>query len=255
MYKTQRKIHKGLLGVLIAVAAVTALFIAAFIVFAAVAGGAYDPDLKDFGAVFAFHIKGVGELIAFTYGDGSLLYFALSAFLFALPVCWVIFLVAAAITAERRKRRIVLWSVGAMFLDLIIYAIVASGMVKYTKIIALEGVFEGQTLLLVLAWSIIGLGALHLVLAILSYFWSLAECYREGPTEGDNEEKPSEEPLNEETLEAKEPEKEETSTSEEKGQEGMIQNSMNVTIPKKGKGGIYLVQNFYRSQDACDEEE
>ena len=109
--------------------------------------------------------------------------------------------------------------------------------------------------MLVLTWSIIGLGALHLVLAILSYFWSLAECYREEPTEGDNEEKPSEEPLAEETLEAKEPEKEETSTPEEKGQEGMIQNSMDVDVPKKGKGGVYLVQNFYRGKDTCDEEE
>ncbi len=239
MYKTQRKTNKGLLGVLIACGVVTILYVAACLGYAAMAGGAGDPDLADFVAVLSYHFRSIGELLSFSYGDGSLGYFSLSVFIYALPICWIIFLVAAVITAESKKRMIMWWAITAVFIDLIVYSVFASGMVKYTKIIAGEGVFEGQTLLLVLAWAIIGLGAIHFILAMLSYFWSIVESFKnprvlvEEETEGEEEQKEEpQEKLEEEPQALEEP-------LEEKKEKA--------PAPKKKAKprSVYIVQNFY----------
>ena len=245
MLKTQKKTKRGLLGVLIACAVVTVLYIVAGIVFAFTAGGTGDPDLKDFGAVFTYQFKCLGELLNFTYGDGSLGYFALSVFLYALPICRVIFLVAAVITAERQKRRVMWWAVAAVFLDLIVYAVFASGMLKYTKIITGEGVFAGQTLLLIVTWAIIGLGLLHFVLAMLSYFWAIVESYTNPRIEAQEEERP--ESLGEE----KEEEPQEEPSAAEKEEEP--KNPPLKAAPKKKKGRAYIVQNFYRGRPASSQ--
>ena len=244
MLKTQKKTNKGLLGVLIACGVVTILYVAACLLFAAMAGGAGDPDLADFLAVFSYHFRSIGELLSFSYGDGSLGYFSLSVFIYALPICWIIFLIAAVITAESKKRKIMWWAITAVFIDLIVYSVFASGMVKYTKIIAGEGVFEGQTLLLVLAWAIIGLGAIHFVLAMLSYFWSIVESFKnprvlvEEETEGEEEQKEElEEKLEEEPQAPEEP-------LEEKKEKA--------PAPKKKARprSVYLIQNFYNRRKA-----
>ena len=65
----------------------------------------------------------------------------------------------------------------AVAFDLVVYAVFASGMAKYTKIIAGEGVFEGQTALAALTWAILVLGAIHIVLSMLAYFSAFAESY------------------------------------------------------------------------------
>ena len=248
MYKTQRKTNKGLLGVLIACGVVTILYVAACLVYAAMVGGAGDPDLVDFVAVLSYHFRSIGELLSFSYGDGSLGYFSLSVFIYALPICWIIFLVAAVITAESKKRRIMWWAITAVFIDLIVYSVFASGMVKYTKIIAGEGVFAGQTLLLVLAWSIIGLGAIHFVLAMLSYFWSIVESFK-NPRVLVEEEKEGEEEQKEELQEVLEEESqaEEEPQAEEEHLEAKKEEAP--TPKKKAKPkGAYIIQNFYNGR-------
>ena len=177
MSKTKKKTSKGLLGFYIASAVLTALHLIFFFIFGFLTEGVGDPDVNGIGSVFSYHFQGVGKLFGFVYGEdlGS---FALSVLLYAFIVCFVIFLVAAAIVATKKNRRIMWWAVAIVGVDLIGYAVFASGIAKYFQILNSEGVFAGQTGLIFATYALIILGVVHFICSMVSYFWSIVEAFK-----------------------------------------------------------------------------
>ena len=187
MSKTKKKTSKGLLGFYIASAVLTALHLIFFFIFGFLTEGVGDPEVNGIGSVFSYHFQGVGKLFGFAYGEdlGS---FALSVLLYAFIICFVIFLVAAAIVATKKNRRIMWWAVAIVGVDLIGYAVFASGTAKYFQILNSEGVFAGQTGLIFATYALIILGVVHFVCSMVSYFWSIVEAYKNpGLLDGEEE--------------------------------------------------------------------
>lgn len=177
MSKTKKKTSKGLLGFYIASAVLTALHLVFFFIFGFLTEGVGDPEVNGIGSVFSYHFQGVGKLFGFAYGEdlGS---FALSVLLYAFIICFVIFLVAAAIVATKKNRRIMWWAVAIVGVDLIGYAVFASGTAKYFQILNSEGVFAGQTGLVFVTYALIILGVVHFICSMVSYFWSIVEAFK-----------------------------------------------------------------------------
>ncbi|MBR3267047.1 MAG: hypothetical protein IKI55_02870 [Bacilli bacterium] len=188
MSKTKKKTSKGLLGFYIASAVLTALHLIFFFIFGFLTEGVGDPEVNGIGSVFSYHFQGVGKLFGFAYGEdlGS---FALSVLLYAFIICFVIFLVAAAIVATKKNRRIMWWAVAIVGVDLIGYAVFASGTAKYFQILNSEGVFAGQTGLVFVTYALIILGIVHFVCSMVSYFWSIVEAYKNPGLVDEEEEK------------------------------------------------------------------
>lgn len=188
MSKTLKKTSKGLLGFYIASAVLTALHLVFFFIFGFLTEGVGDPEVNGIGSVFSYHFQGVGKLFGFAYGEdlGS---FALSVLLYAFIICFVIFLVAAAIVATKKNRRIMWWAIAIVGVDLIGYAVFASGTAKYFQILNSEGVFAGQTGLIFATYALIILGIIHFVCSMVSYFWSIVEAYKNPGLLNEKEEK------------------------------------------------------------------
>ncbi|MBR3674743.1 MAG: hypothetical protein IKN69_01180 [Bacilli bacterium] len=188
MSKTKKKTSKGLLGFYIASAVLTGLHLISFFIFGFLTEGVGDPEVNGIGSVFSYHFQGVGKLFGFAYGEdlGS---FALSVLLYAFIICFVIFLVAAAIVATKKNRRIMWWAVAIVGVDLIGYAVFASGTAKYFQILNSEGVFAGQTGLVFVTYALIILGIVHFVCSMVSYFWSIVEAYKNPGLVDEEEEK------------------------------------------------------------------
>ena len=177
MSNTKKKTSKGLLGFYIASAVLTALHLIFFFIFGFLTEGVGDSEVNGIGSVFSYHFQGIGKLFGFAYGEdlGS---FALSVLLYAFIVCFVIFLVAAAIVATKKNRRIMWWAIAIVGVDLIGYAVFASGTAKYFQILNSEGVFAGQTGLVFVTYALIILGIVHFICSMVSYFWSIVEAYK-----------------------------------------------------------------------------
>ena len=177
MSKTLKKTSKGLLGFYIISGILTALDLVFFFVFGFLTEGVGDPEVNGIGSVFSYHFQGVGKLFGFTYGEdlGS---FALSVLLYAFIICFVIFLVAAAIVATKKDRRIMWWAIAIVGVDLIGYAVFASGTAKYFQILNSEGVFAGQAGLVFVTYALIILGIVHFICSMVSYFWSIVEAFK-----------------------------------------------------------------------------
>lgn len=188
MSKTKKKTSKGLLGFYIASAVLTALHLIFFFIFGLLTEGVGDPDVNGIGSVFSYHFQGVGKLFGFAYGEdlGS---FALSVLLYAFIICFVIFLVAAAIIATKKNRMIMWWAIAIVGVDLIGYAMFASGTAKYFQILNSEGVFAGQTGLVFVTYALIILGVVHFICSMVSYFWSIVEAYKNPGFVDEKEEK------------------------------------------------------------------
>ena len=188
MSKTKKKTSKGLLGFYIASAVLTGLHLIFFFIFGFLTEGVGDLEVNGVGSVFSYHFQGVGKLFGFAYGDdlGS---FSLSVLLYAFIICFVIFLVAAAIVATKKNRRIMWWAVAIVGVDLIGYAVFASGTAKYFQILNSEGVFAGQTGLIFATYALIILGIVHFVCSMVSYFWSIVEAYKNPGLVDEKEEK------------------------------------------------------------------
>ena len=155
----------------------TALHLIFFFIFGFLTEGVGDPEVNGIGSVFSYHFQGVGKLFGFAYGEdlGS---FALSVLLYAFIICFVIFLVAAAIVATKKNRRIMWWAIAIVGVDLIGYAVFASGTAKYFQILNSEGVFAGQTGLVFVTYALIILGIVHFICSMVSYFWSIVEAFK-----------------------------------------------------------------------------
>ena len=177
MSNTKKKTSKGLLGFYITSGILTVLDLISFFVFGFLTEGVGDPEVNGIGSVFSYHFQGVGKLFGFAYGE-DLESFALSVLLYAFIVCFVIFLVAAAIVATKKNRRIMWWAIAIVGVDLIGYAVFASGTAKYFQILNSEGVFAGKTGLVFVTYALIILGIVHFICSMVSYFWSIVEAFK-----------------------------------------------------------------------------
>ena len=226
MLKTKKKTSKALLGFYIAGGVLTVLYIAFFFILPFLAQGVGDSEIEGVGNALNYHIQGIGKLLSFSYGGPKdVLAFSLSALLYAFASCWIVFLVFAGILSERKKRKIIWLAVAIVFLDLIAYAIFASGSEKYFAIIGGQGVFAGQSALLAITICLLVSGLLHFIVSMVCYFWSIVEIHNN----------------------PRAPEEAQEETPLEKAEEPLPESSEKEEPLKKAKKKrrTYIVQNFY----------
>ena len=178
MYKKVRKTSRGLIALFIITAVILLLFAAAFLLFGFYAKPTGDAELNSFLGVIKYHGVGILKLFLFNYANSSnIAYFALSVFLYAFMVIWLIFFIAALIVSNRKDRRIVWWSIFMTFIVLLVYLVFASGSQKYWQIINDREPFKDHTELKLITYAIILLGGMYSVCAICTYIWSLYESF------------------------------------------------------------------------------
>ena len=178
MENSKTKLSKGLKGLLVATIFVAVLFLAAYIVLAVFAPKANDPDLPSILGVFKYNLRGILDLVLFRYASGSnIAYFALSVFMYALFVCWIIFLIAGIFINDRKNTRIMVHATILSFISFLIYVVMASGAQKYWQIMNSRSYYEDNLLLRILALSMVGLTALYFILSILFYFWCVVHAF------------------------------------------------------------------------------
>ena len=167
MENSKRKVGKGLKALFVITALVGLIYIGAFVAYALL-------DEKGISDVLNRHLDGIINLFKFSYGTaGSVIYFAISAFLYALIVCWLIFLVGGIVVNHKRGRKLMAWAVIFTFVDLIVYISFASGSKDFADI--LEAKQLNLTFALVLGLLISGL--LYAILTVIAYFASIVNCY------------------------------------------------------------------------------
>ena len=93
MENSKRKLSAGLKRLIIATIIVGIIYIGSFFLYAFLVAKVNDPDLNSFANVMSYYGKGMLALFLFNYAGGSNIgYYAFSAFLYALIVCWLILL-------------------------------------------------------------------------------------------------------------------------------------------------------------------
>jgi len=178
MNNAKKSMSKGLKRFYVITAIVAVLYAAAFFIYAYNVRTVGDPDLGGFRGVAKYHLDGIIDLFAFRYAGGSnIIYFSLSALLYAIIVCWIIFLVAGVIINDRKERKLMWWGIIFTFVNIGTYLVFASGSQKFWQIVNQRGIFEGNATLLFLTIAIIGIGLIYLVLTVLAYFWSIMEAF------------------------------------------------------------------------------
>lgn len=179
MNKTKIKLTKGLSRMIVATILVGLLFIASFLVFAFLAKDSFDTDLVDASAIANYFGHGVVKLVMFEYANLSVIvYFALSCFLYAIVICWVIFLIASFVVADKKRRKVVYWGAVLTFFNLVIYLVAAAGSQKFWHIINLQWPFEDDKVLALVVLIMILLGVVYVILSVSVYFWTIFESYK-----------------------------------------------------------------------------
>lgn len=177
MENRKTKLSKGLKRLLIASGIVLLLYLISFIVFAFLARSSGDAELGGFKAILRYFLKdGVLNLLAFNFGD-KLVHFALSIFLYALALCWIIFLIAGIVVMDKKERKVIWWGIIFALINLGIYALFAAGSRKYWQILNGADLFKTNLPLLFVTMVMLLLGALFFLLAVLAYFWSIVDAY------------------------------------------------------------------------------
>ena len=173
MENSKTKLSKGLKRLLAATIVVAVAFLACFIVLALFAKKTGDADLASFVGVMKYHLHGLLDLVLFRYPSGSsIVYFALSAFLYALFVCWVIFLIAGIIINDKKNTSIMAHAIALSFISFLIYVVLASGAKMYWHMMNGE-----VTSLKLLALVMVALTALYFLLSIIFYFWCVIRSF------------------------------------------------------------------------------
>ena len=199
MFMKKRETSKGLKILLVISFILLALFIVFFMLYAANAGSAKDTDLKDFGAVMKYHANGFKGLFTFKFHNASnVVYFSLSALLYALIVICLIFLVVGILLAIKKKRKIMAFGIVLTLLVVVSYMFGATGLPKYWLIINGRDAFKDANLLRFLVGALIFSGALFALLAYITYFACVLECFKNPRVEQKEEEASEEQPAFEE---------------------------------------------------------
>ena len=96
MYKTRKRTSRGLVILLTFTGVTFLLYLASLFIFAYLATGAGDAALNSFPNIAKYYFDSTLQLFVFSYANSAnVAYFALSCFLYALIVCWIIFLMSA----------------------------------------------------------------------------------------------------------------------------------------------------------------
>ena len=173
-----KKFSKGLKGLLAVCLVLLVLFAVLFVALAALVSSSGDPELPTFVAVVKYHLSGVLDLFAFKYaGPSNFIYFGLSALLYALIVCWVIFLIGAILINSSKETNVIYWGVALNLFGLGVYAVLASGTQKYWQILNGRDAYEPHGELAVLLLALLGVGFLYSLLAVIFYFATIARAY------------------------------------------------------------------------------
>lgn len=179
MYKTRKRTNRGLVILLVFTGVTALLYIGLLAIFGLLVTSAGDPALASFPDIAKYYFDGTLQLFIFNYANNSnIAYFALSCFLYALIVCWIIFLIAAIIVTGKKGRKVLWWGVFYAFVNLLIYIIFAAGSQKYWRIVNGTAPFDKNPVLMFVALGVIAIGAIYFLLSIISYFWSIVESYR-----------------------------------------------------------------------------
>ena len=179
MYKTRKRTSRGLIILLSFTGVALLLYLISFFIFGYLATLTGDPALANFIDIMKYYFDGTLQLFVFSYANSSnIAYFALSCFLYALIVCWVIFLIAAIIVAGKKKRRVLWWGVVLSFINLLVYTLFAAGSQKYWHILNGRHPFEDNRVLMFITLAVLAFGVIYFILSIASYFWSIVESYR-----------------------------------------------------------------------------
>ena len=184
MIMKKTKLSKGLKRLFAATIIVAALYIIVFVLFALVVNKQGDNDLYSFAGVIRFHLNGVMNLLLFNYGKGStyeIAYFALSVFLYALLVCWIIFLIAGIAVNDKKNTNIMAYPIVMSFIAFCLYVALASGLQKYWAIInQADPLYQGRTVVLFLVIVMVALVPIYFLLSIVFYFWCMLRAYIAG---------------------------------------------------------------------------
>ena len=183
-----KKLSKGLKRLLAAAILVAVLFILTFLVYAKLAGGEGDPELAGGTGVIKYHLKGILGLLTFSYaGASNVAYFALSSFLYAFVIVWLIFLVGGVVINDKKNTNIVWWGIVLTLVNLGVYVLAASGLQKFWLIVNKREAFEGNNQLPLIVLAFLLLGGLYVLLSLCFYFWTIFRAFLAGrPDEEEN---------------------------------------------------------------------
>ena len=174
MEKEKVKLAKNLKRMFVVTAIIAVLYLGAFVAFSFLANRSGIAGLDNILDVLKTLGEGIVNLLQFKYVDtASIFFFALSAFLYGILICFVIFLIGAIVVYHKKKRKIIWWALMLNLLDVGLY-LIFSGLSDKLRAI-LGG--DSELLLKALAIAIMVLATAHFALAIIGYFWAIVESY------------------------------------------------------------------------------
>ena len=174
MEKEKVKLAKNLKRMFVVTAIIAVLYLGAFVAFSFLANRSGIAGLDNILDVLKTLGEGIVNLLQFKYVDtASIFFFALSAFLYGILICFVIFLIGAIVVYHKKKRKIIWWALMLNLLDVGLYLIFAGLSDKLRAILG----GDSELLLKALAIAIMVLATAHFALAIIGYFWAIVESY------------------------------------------------------------------------------
>ena len=172
------KLSKGLKRLLIGSAIVFVVWLLLFFIFSALIGTVGDPVFANFGEVFGYYGKGLGNLFIFNYADRrNFLYLCLSIGLYVFIVGWIGLLVVGMIINNKKDVNLMWWGIGLTFANLLVYICFAIASEKHWAILNAVDVYADKPELLFLSLLVMGLGFLYILMAIAIYFWSVFHIF------------------------------------------------------------------------------
>ena len=175
------KLSKGLKRLFIINGVTVGLYLIALLLFAVLARSSGDADIAGFRVIMRYYLKGMLDLFTFSYaGNTNIVYFALSIFLYALIVCWIILLIAGIVVMDKKQRKVVWFGIVFTFINLGIYLLFAAGSQKYWQILNNRGGLAGNKGLMFMTIIIVALGLIYFLLSLVAYFWSIIDSFIAG---------------------------------------------------------------------------
>ncbi len=194
--RSKKKLTRGLKRLLTIIGVVAALYLLALIFYALYAKKAGDAELHSFGGVIRYHLKGLPQLFAFSYGDNAG-YIALSVLLYLLIVCWLVALIMGIIINKRKNRKVMWWPILLTLVSLGAYLAFASGAQKLWEILNQHGAFANNSTIVLVVVGFLLLGAALFFLSIIGYIWC---AYDANLYPGGTLEEPEELPIEEDVI-------------------------------------------------------
>ena len=200
-----KKLTKGQKGLLAITIVLGVLTIALFCAFPFLAKGLGDADYASFTEMLNYQLTNFMNLFMFKYGgSANPVYFGLSALLYGVAVCWLIFLIVGVIVSGKKKTGVMVPSFLLGLVNVLLYLLLASNAQKYWGVVKGNDPYNGQVLYMVLVLVMAALYVLFFLFNIIFYFWTMRHAfvhYHPEEEEKQKEEQPAFEEEPEENLE------------------------------------------------------